>query len=76
MMTCSAVQPSCSQGLPANVGGTVWRMKGLPPSTLYDSLSEPTPLGPTSGRTDITKAKETIDNDVERFAVEDLLHGE
>jgi hypothetical protein len=52
-------------------------MKELPVSTssLYDALAEPARLGTTAGRTDSTKAKETIDNDVERFAVEDLVYG-
>lgn len=44
-------------------------------SSLYDLLAEYAPAGTTPGQTNSTKAKETIDNDVERFAVEELLYG-
>ncbi len=44
-------------------------------SSLYDLLGEDPPAGSTAGQTNSTKAKETIDNDVERFAVEALVNG-
>jgi len=44
-------------------------------SSLYDRLGEELPPGSIAGQTNITKAKETMDDDVERFAVEDLLYG-
>jgi hypothetical protein len=50
-------------------------MTGPPDSTssLYDLLAEPAPAGSPAGETNITRAKETIDNDVEGFAVEELM---
>jgi len=36
-------------------------------------LAEPAPTGSLAGQTTITRAKETVDNDVEGFAVEELM---
>lgn len=43
-----------------------------PPANLYGLLAEPAPDGDAAGETLITKAKETVDNDVEAFALEEL----
>ena len=43
--------------------------------SLYDKLAMSPAPGPIAGRTNVTRAKETIDNDVEEFALEDLLCG-
>jgi hypothetical protein len=42
--------------------------------SLYDQLADRPAPGPSVGQTSVTRAKETIDNDVERFA-DDLLYG-
>lgn len=44
--------------------------------SLYDELAEPAPAGARRGETIGTKAKETLDNDVETFeAAEFAIHG-
>jgi len=43
--------------------------------SLYEHLAERPAPGPTAAETSSTRAKETVDNDVERFALEDLLYG-
>jgi hypothetical protein len=43
-------------------------------NSLYDLLAEAAPLGPTAGETSGTKARETIDEDLERFIPQDLPH--
>jgi len=43
--------------------------------SLYDQLAERPSPGPTATQTNVTRAKETVDNDVERFALEELLYG-
>ncbi len=40
--------------------------------TLYSLLAEPAPEEAGPGETLTTKAKETVDNDVEAFAVQEL----
>ena len=44
-------------------------------STLYLLLGEPAPEGAVPGRTPETKAKETIDNDVEALGLDLLIDG-
>lgn len=41
-------------------------------ATLYSLLAEPAPDESGPGETLTTKAKETVDNDVEAFAVQEL----
>lgn len=44
--------------------------------SLYDELAEPAPAGARRGETIGTKAKETLDNDVETFETAELaIHG-
>lgn len=40
--------------------------------TLYSLLAEPAPEESAPGETPTTKAKETVDNDVEAFSVQEL----
>jgi len=53
-------------------------MSGLPVSagSLYDLLAAPAPAASPAGQTNVTRAKETVDDDVERFAVEELIRDE
>jgi hypothetical protein len=44
----------------------------LPPPSLYEELAEPAPLGCAAGETISTRAKETVDNDVETFDIQAL----
>jgi hypothetical protein len=50
-------------------------MESPPNSTLYKLLAEPAPDESARGETITTKAKETVDNDVEAFAFEELAVG-
>jgi hypothetical protein len=42
-------------------------------ASLYKTLSEPAPASSVSGETNTTKAKETVDNDVEMLVLEEDL---
>lgn len=43
-----------------------------PDTSLYSILAEPAPEDSAPGETLTTKAKETVDNDVEAFSVQEL----
>jgi hypothetical protein len=45
------------------------------PGSLYPAISVAAPPSAPKGETISTKAKETIDNDVEAITVEELVHG-
>lgn len=45
------------------------------PASLYSALAVAAPPSAPKGETMSTKAKETIDNDVEAITVEELVHG-
>jgi hypothetical protein len=45
------------------------------PDSLYSAISVAAPPSAPKGETISTKAKETIDNDVEAITVEELVHG-
>jgi hypothetical protein len=44
-----------------------------PPTSLYLELAEPAPEQQAPGQTNTTKAKETIDNDVEALVLDGLV---
>jgi hypothetical protein len=45
------------------------------PASLYEVLAESPPASAPAGETISTKAKETIDNDVEALPIEELIRG-
>ncbi len=48
-------------------------MQQAPPTSLYLALAEPAPGQQAPGQTNTTKAKETVDNDVEALLLEALI---
>jgi hypothetical protein len=47
-----------------------------PQKSLYNALAVAAPPSAPKGETLSTKAKETIDRDVETLTIEDLVHGD
>jgi hypothetical protein len=77
--TADYLAAASAQGAPRvfrpAAGSATLHFVDAPANTLYLLLGEPAPEGETPGRTPETRAKETIDNDVEALALELLIDG-